>query len=41
MEIAEIGTEVSATQVEWMQRLMEEFTTSTSDTQKLLTNLHA
>jgi len=41
METTKIGTEVSATEVEQMQRMMEEFATSTNDAQRLLIDLHA
>jgi len=40
-EAAEIEIDVSTTRVEQIQRMVEEFAASTSDVQKLLTNLHA
>lgn len=41
MEIAEIGAEITVPQVERMQCITEEFSTSSSGTRKLLTNLCA
>ena len=41
MEIAETRAEISVLQVEWMQRMMEEFSASTNEALKLLTYLYA
>jgi len=41
METTETGVEISVLQVEQMQCMTEEFSSSTSDALKLLTELHA